>query len=124
MIKATRECPAHTNKYCSDYIKTECSCSYPKQPNCPPIFDFNCVASTSPSSTWTCTCAGRVWGKTGCPSGFGSSCNMGGCACKKVTKFLSDYTPKPKGRPASEDFVVEEVEEEDWVSAGRSIIAY
>ncbi|RPB08245.1 hypothetical protein P167DRAFT_568074 [Morchella conica CCBAS932] len=43
MTPATATCPTGTRKYCSDYITTECSCSYPKQPDCPPMFDFECV---------------------------------------------------------------------------------
>lgn len=120
MINVTQECPANTNKYCNDYIKTECSCSYPKQPDCQPIFDFTCVASTSPSYTWKCTCAGKVWGKGGCPSGFNSHCGSKGCACKKVTKFLSDYTPKPKVFAASETSLTKQIEKEDQVSGMSS----
>lgn len=113
MIGYSKDCPDNTNKNCSDYIKTECSCSYAKQPNCQPIFDFTCLASTSPGSTWKCTCAGKVWGKAGCPSGFKSHCGSKGCACKKVTKFLSDYTPKPK---SGKGFSTEVIGKEDHIS--------
>lgn len=121
MINFAKDCPANTNKYCSDYIKTECSCSYAKQPDCQPIFDFTCAASTSSSSTWTCTCAGKVWGKkSGCPSGFNSHCSSKGCACKKVTKFLSDYTPKPKSLATSKSLSTVEIEIEDQISGMSS----
>lgn len=105
MAVPTSSCPVGTQKYCSDYVTTECSCSYPKQPDCPPMFDFECVPAPPEmrkEATWVCTCSGKVYGEKACPRGFASRCGPGGsggegrgCSCRRSRGYLSMYTPRP-----------------------------
>ncbi|KAH8154969.1 uncharacterized protein LAJ45_01502 [Morchella importuna] len=124
MTPATATCPTGTRKYCSDYITTECSCSYPKQPDCPPMFDFECVPAPPEmrkEATWVCTCSGRVYGERACPRGFASRCGPGGsggegrgCRCRRSRGYLSMYTPRPgKGGKAKDMVDMGETEVED-----------